>query len=312
MSDLTLSAAVGYYLDARLGEVADSTLAWYSRNLGDLVARLGEELAVAGITSADLRAYRADLLTQKERWASHPFKPTTNSGLSASTVHGRVRALKSFFAWLAVEGYLETSPAVRVGYPRLPALPPAEIEREDFLKLVETAAGGRRRDLAIVLFLGSTGCRVEGLANLKLDDINGRAAVVNEKGDKSRLVFFGRLCRQALDDYLATERPDAVGHSSLLVSVYRPHRPLSEHGIYQAINSLAERAGVVGRVNPHSFRHAAALNWLRLGSDVATVSQLLGHENIKTTTDSYVRWAAAELQSRHAQFDWVEEAMRER
>ncbi len=57
---------------------------------------------------------------------------------------------------------------------------------------------------------------------------------------------------------------------------------------YSATNNkwLAEwvkRAGIEKKINFHCFRHSYATNQLALGTDIYTVSKLLGHKNIQTT-----------------------------
>lgn len=64
---------------------------------------------------------------------------------------------------------------------------------------------GEIRDNALVLFLADTGCRVDGLVGLRLADLDLDAcqALVIEKGDKARRVFFSEATRAALLAWLA-------------------------------------------------------------------------------------------------------------
>jgi site-specific recombinase XerD len=68
------------------------------------------------------------------------------------------------------------------------------------------------------------------------------------------------------------------------------------------LNRLSEKAGVTGRHNAHSFRHALARRLLFNGADMGTVSRLLGHSNIETTHDFYAIWTERELWLRYRQF----------
>lgn len=42
-------------------------------------------------------------------------------------------------------------------------------------------------------------------------------------------------------------------------------------------------AGIMKRVTPHTLRHAFTTHSLQNGNDIATVSDLLGHERLETT-----------------------------
>jgi integrase/recombinase XerD len=68
---------------------------------------------------------------------------------------------------------------------------------------------------------------------------------------------------------------------------------------------LAVRAGVGGRHNPHSFRHALARRLLKHHADMGTVSELLGHRDIETTHKFYARWSKTELNNRHRQYGGI-------
>jgi len=53
--------------------------------------------------------------------------------------------------------------------------------------------------------------------------------------------------------------------------------------VIQILRRLARRAGVVGRVNPHAFRHASARESLLNGGDIGALSQILGLTQIVVT-----------------------------
>ncbi|KAA3660662.1 MAG: hypothetical protein DWQ04_18775 [Chloroflexi bacterium] len=72
--------------------------------------------------------------------------------------------------------------------------------------------------------------------------------------------------------------------------------------------SLAKKAGVNGRCNLHAFRHGFARGSLKNGSDLGTVSRLLGHSSIQITAEFYTRWTDSELAKRHRTFSWFNSA----
>ncbi|MFI5091202.1 MAG: tyrosine-type recombinase/integrase [Terriglobales bacterium] len=84
--------------------------------------------------------------------------------------------------------------------------------REDDLRRVVCAREGSdfrdRRDTALVLFLVDTGCRLDEMTRLDVDDLEldqGTATVLG-KGGRHRLVGLGRKTLHALDCYIRVRR----------------------------------------------------------------------------------------------------------
>lgn len=303
---------------ALYGEVADRTREWYVRvdqdgnfrgMLGSLVNEFGN-VDVREITIRDLRRWRNNIFSRETKYGEQ--RPEQEGGLSPATKQGYIRALRRFFTWMTEEGYVEVDLGKRMKLPPLPSQLPKAIKIEDTEALIKVAKVSSERDLAVVYFLADTGCRSGGLCSLTMDHLymDQRKADVREKGrggyGKSRWVYFGADTHYALEQYLAV-RPQDRGNAVFLGR----QGPLSESGVYQILERLAKKAGIDGRFNPHSFRHAAARNWLKSGGNLSVVSQLLGHSSVLVTSQFYARWAQSELQSWHDRLSPFNAAERE-
>lgn len=286
MNNNNLREAVEGFLSGLAGEVSVSTRRWYGQRLrafGDFAGGV----PLARLTPALLRRYRAHLV---------------DSGLSPHTIHGHQRALRRFCGWLVEEGELARNVALDVPLIRLPPQPPKALSDDDLSRLLNRLPRESARDRAIVLLLADTGCRVGGLCSITLDalDLFHRCAIVIEKGSRGRRVYFTDTTAAALSAYLAG-RPE-VDTPALFLSE-KTRTALTTSGVRLLLERLGQRAGVKGRCNAHSFRHAFARSFLRNGGNLATLGRILGHApGSPVTARYYAVFDDAELQEFHGRF----------
>ena len=159
------------------------------------------------------------------------------------------------------------------------------------------------RDSAILELLFSTGLRVAELCALNADiDLMRDELSVRGKGDKVRVVFLSPAAKHAITTYLSA-RNDM--EEALFVDGWHTklHR-ISPRDVQRHIKAYAARAGISGKVTPHTLRHAFATDLLSNGADLRSVQALLGHANIATTqiythvTDAHLREVHRKYHSR--------------
>jgi len=281
-----------------------------------------EHLSVErGLSANTLAAYRRDLaryrvfldgrgrenLADIERADISAFLASLQDG-AASSAARTMSAVRGLHRFALAEGWVGVDVTDEVPPPQVPmrlpkALPLDDIER--LLAAAETDEPMALRDRALLEFLYGTGARVSEAVALDVDDVDreDRTVVLDGKGGKQRLVPVGSYACRAIDDYLVRLRPELTrkarsGNAGALFLNARGGR-LTRQGAWTVLGAVAERAGLAGRVSPHTLRHSFATHLLDGGADIRTVQELLGHSSA-TTTQIYTRVTVDRLREVYA------------
>lgn len=290
------TAITEYTLILRANGRSENTVKWYVSILNAAASGIGNP-GVAAVTSSDMAAYVTVLRSRAIRYEDAPQRPPAAGGLSKYSTESHIRALRAFWGWVTEEYQLDRNPMRNIKPKKLPPPPPKAINPRDVVRLLEACddSPAGRRDRAIVLFLMDTGARVGGLVSVQGDklDLARRWAVVTEKGDKERRVYFTRYTALMIQRWLDERESD----SDHIFTSLRTGEPLTTSGVYQMLKRLAKAARVTTAYNPHAFRDGFALAYIKAGGEISTLARLLGHEDVKVTADHYALFADEELQS---------------
>ena len=285
---MKISEAVELFYTSMTTVKSDATIDWYRKKLNPLIDFFGEK-EVETIDLFDLEKFRETL--------NRPSRaPGRDGKISVYTIHGHVRAQRRFFGFLRKRKIITEDPAEDLEKPRLPKQPRKGIAPENAKKMVK-ASKVNPRDYAILLFARDTACRAGGIYNLLTAnlDLKHNKAIIREKGEKERVVFFTSETTLALVMYNAIrQNPNQEEHFFLNE---RTHKPLTYAGVYQIFKRNAERTNVKAKYSPHHWRHAAARSWIQAGMNLKIVSEILGHESEQVTGDIYGTSNELELQS---------------
>lgn len=310
MARMNLSNAIEQLCEATAAEGrSDRTVDGYRRTLRYMLTFLGD-VDVGDVTIADLRRYAADLRARSTRYEDNPYAATQQGGLSAFSIASYMRVVKRLFNWLTEEGALQVNPAQRLRIQTPQRREPKAVDLADFRLLLEATQGDESsqvRDRALLLFLADTGARAGGVCHLRIGDLDLKrmTARLTEKGEKTRVVPLSDMTIEAVAAWLAV-RP-AVDADWVFVTLgARSHgERLTEDGLKEVLRRLKRRSGVTGRVNPHSFRHGFAREWIRNGGDIATLARILGHSDPAVTARFYSVFSDQELTDFHRRFSPV-------
>ena len=307
MAELAAAADAASALERFLSHLssrnaAAGTLVEYRRNatefLGFLAAR------DADWKSPNRATVRAYLSTLADR------------DLAASSVGGKLAAIRSFYRHAVRQGWIDADPLAGVRTPRKPGRLPRVLSVNDAARLVEAPARRppatrrgvnepraqalARRDAALLELLYATGMRISEAASLTMDrvDLDRRRLRVIGKGSKERELLFGEPARAAVQAYLAFGRQVLAAGSAPGPALFlnaRGHQ-LGARGARLIVDRWVEATGVSPRTSPHTLRHSFATHLLEGGADLRTVQELLGHANL-ATTQIYTHLSDAALRS---------------
>ena len=157
---------------------------------------------------------------------------------------------------------------------------------EDDVKAMIEAAR-TPRDRAMVRFLVSTGVRFVEMASITLDQyytaINSNRVIVLKvtKGSKERGIYINESTEKAITEYLATR----CDNCPYLFASFRRNK-LSDNSVSQTIKNIGKRAGLPywNDLSCHCMRAACATIMSDKGVPVATISKVLHHNSIATTS----------------------------
>lgn len=304
---MNISNAIENFLGETGGIKAQATMRAYGVGVKSLVEHLktkGIEVSqpIENLTIEHLISYPAYL---------------GKMAYSKKTIGLYTSAIRAFVNWLIINGSVDLSPRdslrFKMAYKdanqrrqsKLPRFPQKEdVSRlRDAVRKMDEKSPRLERNIALVEFLSSTGCRNNEVCQLKIEKLNmkDRSAVVVGKGDKERVVFFSQEALDAMKTYWQVR-----GDSSPFSPVFSPHDKshsgkknahMTTTTVRNIVKDVMNIAGVE-KFSPHYFRHAFAIKMLKETGNLALVQDLLGHAD-PAATRVYAKIYAEDLRDAH-------------
>jgi len=239
------------------------------------------------------------------RYVRHPDRAADER--APATVARRTSAIRSLFAWCYRTGRLPADPAALLRPPKRRARVPRAMDAATAQLAVESAGRGAtwpERDLLIVVLALACGLRLDEVARLRIEDLQGdpaTAVIVRGKGDKERRLGLAPVVRDALRAYLPTRTARLAGlqieASTVIISTRaRPVRDrrgqpvgrtveASRDTVIYVVDRMLRTVGARRRgVRVHALRHTFATLGLRDGAfSLRQLQVALGHASLATT-----------------------------
>jgi integrase/recombinase XerC len=204
-------------------------------------------------------------------------------GYASSSIARKLSSIKTFELYLLERRLISSDPAAAVRSPRIPERLPRALSREAMERLIDEAwkIPPCQRNGTILEVLYGCGLRVAELVSLRWEDVDleERWLKVLGKGDKERLVPFGRYAREALCRWRELCPPGSV---FVFPGAGKDNESITVRTVHRLVVQAALNAGLDG-VTPHSVRHSFATHMLEGGASLNVLQDLLGHESLLTT-----------------------------
>jgi site-specific recombinase XerD len=214
----------------------------------------------------------------KRQWAA----------ISFITYH---KSLAVFFRWCVERGHLPSNPTDGIEIPKVSKTLPPRLTKQEALRLLEIVhnypwpyAFQRYRNHAILATFLYAGLRKKELLRLQLVDLdltNQSIFVRQGKGGKDRVVPMSTTLAGILRRYLEDRSRLGKTCPEVFPSLNR-NMGLTGEGLKQVVLVARRITGLRFRI--HTLRHTFATLMLEGGCDIFSLSKMMGHSDIKTTT----------------------------
>jgi len=206
---------------------------------------------------------------------------------SAATRARKVACLRSYFKYMHSKAkYIDDNPTKELESPKLKQSLPNYLTLDESKILLETVMKNSTgaRDYAIITLFLNCGMRLSELVGINLTDIKNDTLIVTGKGNKERTLYLNNACIQAISKYMKERPVDNVKDKNAIFLSARNQR-ISNKTIQHLVKKYIELAGLdTKRFSTHKLRHTAATLMYREGNtDLRTLQEILGHEQLSTT-----------------------------
>jgi len=212
-------------------------------------------------------------------------------------------SLRVFFAWCVKEGYLKSNPTDDVEVPKVEKKLPPKLTKQDTLRLLEVVYNYpydykflRYRNHAIFSMFIFAGLRKKELLHLRCVDVDieNLSIFINQgKGSKDRIIPMSYTLAQTLKRYKEERKRLNKTCPEFFTSLNR-NQGYTESGLKRLTIQMVNASGL--NFSIHKLRHTFATMMLEGGCDIYSLSRMMGHSDIKTTT-IYLAASAEHLRS---------------
>lgn len=235
------------------------------------------------------------------------------------SIRQKIYAISTFYNWLQDRESFETNPVDDVEIDHYEKTKQSEeldteyVTKDEFEQMMDACE--TTREYLLCRLLWDTGVRVGEAVKIKCKpdggDINRRNKSIDiESGktrkmeeDDERTVYYSQSFESILMEWVDNgKRNSYFGSTGNYLIVSEEAEQMTEGRVSDIIREIAERAGILevmytdksGRdryfPHPHAFRKSYGVYRTKRGMPIAYLSELMGHADIQTTRDEYLKF----------------------
>lgn len=211
-----------------------------------------------------------------------------DKGNKVSSVSRRLSAVKAFYRYALLKRRVQFDPAHSVLTPKKEKPLPQFLRENEMDELLDRQAWGDGYDdvraRTIILTFYETGVRLSELVGLddKSIDFQNRQIKVLGKGNKERIVPFGKELESALSSYVELRNKKVVRKSAAFFLTDKGRR-MQGAAVRNIVREKLSSVCSLKKKSPHVLRHTFATAMLNHDVGIETLKKLLGHASLSTT-----------------------------
>ena len=201
--------------------------------------------------------------------------------------------LRDFLQYLFIEGVIQEDLSVYI--PKIKSTTRKKLpvyfkqeEIEEKLKEIPRERKIEKKNYAIILIAARLGLRISDILNIKLKDIDWEhheLHIIQQKTNHSNILPLPKDVGWAVIDYIQHARPKCE-NEYLFVKMRYPFEKMEQ---FHNFNKYFETEEIENtKKGIHNLRHSLAKNMLDNDIPLHTISSVLGHHSLETTSNTYL------------------------